>query len=64
MAEKPAEPPVLGHRSEIGQQTGPREQRGERESRDERTGPVAITRHVKDDGRALILYTRGRHEQP
>ncbi len=23
----------------------------------ERTGPVAIARHVKDDGRALILYT-------
>jgi hypothetical protein len=29
----------------------------------ERSGPVAIERHVKDDGRALILYThaeRGR----
>jgi hypothetical protein len=26
--------------------------------RDERTGPVKIARHVKDDGRALIVYTR------
>jgi hypothetical protein len=26
----------------------------------ERIGPVAIARHVKDDGRALILYS----EQP
>ncbi len=24
----------------------------------ERTGPIAIARHVKDDGRALILYSR------
>ena len=29
----------------------------QRERRGERTGPVAITRLVKDDGRALILYT-------
>jgi hypothetical protein len=26
----------------------------------ERIGPVAIARHVKDDGRALILYSRER----
>jgi hypothetical protein len=24
----------------------------------ERFGPLAVSRHVKDDGRALILYTR------
>jgi hypothetical protein len=30
----------------------------ERVEPDERVGPVAIARHVKDDGRALILYTR------
>ncbi|HSZ13234.1 MAG TPA: hypothetical protein VK790_04285 [Solirubrobacteraceae bacterium] len=30
----------------------------EREQEDERTGPVKIARHVKDDGRALIVYTR------
>jgi hypothetical protein len=24
----------------------------------ERCGPVAIERHVKDDGRSLLLYTR------
>ncbi len=26
--------------------------------RAESYGPVTLTRHVKDDGRALILYTR------
>lgn len=26
--------------------------------REERYGPIALTRHVKRDGRALILYTR------
>ncbi len=70
MARKPAEPPPSGQRSEIGQQAGPREQEGEREprqergrqdpraEREEREGPVAIARHVKPDGRALIIYTR------
>jgi hypothetical protein len=29
----------------------------------ERCGPVAIARHVKDDGRALILYTHTREPQ-
>jgi hypothetical protein len=28
------------------------------EAADEQTGPVAIARHRKGDGRALILYTR------
>ena len=27
------------------------------EPRPERIGPLEIARHVKDDGRALILYT-------
>jgi len=45
MAAKPAEPPPSGHRSE----------------REERVGPVTIVRHVKDDGRALIIYTRDTH---
>jgi hypothetical protein len=28
------------------------------DDRPERYGTVAVARHVKDDGRALILYTR------
>ncbi|MGH2855018.1 MAG: hypothetical protein ACRDLF_12605 [Solirubrobacteraceae bacterium] len=28
------------------------------EDRSERYGALAVARHVKDDGRALILYTR------
>jgi hypothetical protein len=28
------------------------------DDRPERYGTVAVTRHVKDDGRALLLYTR------
>lgn len=32
-----------------------------RDKRSERFGPIALTRHVKDDGRALLLYTR-RHD--
>ncbi len=46
MAGKPAEPP---HPSEHEHQPG-----GEPEF--ERIGPLAVERHVKDDGRALILY--------
>ena len=33
----------------------------EREQPRERVGPLAIARHVKGDGRALILYTRVEH---
>jgi len=29
----------------------------------ERIGPVAIARHVKDDGRALILYSEAPPDQ-
>jgi hypothetical protein len=28
------------------------------DSGEQRVGPLAIARHVKDDGRALLLYTR------
>ncbi|MGD0452489.1 MAG: hypothetical protein ABSB69_02730 [Solirubrobacteraceae bacterium] len=45
MAGKPAEPPPSAPRG----------------GQSERTGPVAIARHVKDDGRALIIYTRDTH---
>jgi|GEM_PF-1571831 hypothetical protein len=74
MAGDPAEPPPSGQRREIEQLPGQRDHEGRREPQDgragrakrvgpdERVGPVAIARHVKDDGRALILYTR--EEQP
>jgi hypothetical protein len=52
MAQNPAEPPPLEQRSEIGPQTGA----------PERSGPLAIARHVKDDGRALLLYTCAERE--
>ncbi len=58
MVGKPAEPPPAG-RSEIGW----REEEGGHEQRGERVGSVAIARHVKDDGRALILYTHREREQ-
>jgi hypothetical protein len=32
-----------------------------KDKRSESFGPIAFTRHVKDDGRALLLYKR-RHE--
>jgi hypothetical protein len=49
MAAKPAEPEQPG--AEPGRHREP-------EQADEHTGPVAVTRHLKSDGRALILYTR------
>ena len=57
MAWKPTGPPPSG-RSAIDR----REERGEQEERGERFGAIAIARDVKDDGRALILYTRARPE--
>jgi hypothetical protein len=36
----------------------------ERADETERIGPVAVARHVKDDGRALILYTRAVRKRP
>jgi hypothetical protein len=35
---------------------------GEREQHPERFGQLAVERHVKDDGRALILYTHAERE--
>jgi hypothetical protein len=58
MAGKPAEPPHPGHRAagEEPLSSGEGASQRERYRELERTGPVAIARHVKDDGRALILY--------
>jgi hypothetical protein len=36
----------------------------ERQTEPERIGPLAVERHVKDDGRALILYTHDRRARP
>jgi hypothetical protein len=52
MAQNPTEPAPPEQPSQSEEQT----------DAPERTGPIAIARHVKDDGRALILYTR--EEQP
>ena len=57
--------PVPPERSDV-EVRGPgevREPRGEKAERRERFGPVTLTRHVKGDGRALILYTREEREQ-
>lgn len=58
MAGTPAEPPDSSQAS-----TGGRKHEGGPARDEERAGPVAIARHVKDDGRALILYARDRPYQ-
>ncbi len=58
MTPEPAPPPSQesepGGGSESG--SGERSQPGDPPP-EERYGPVAVARHVKDDGRALLLYT-------
>jgi hypothetical protein len=63
MAGNPAEPPPSDRPSELDGLAEAHARGGERGPQDERVGPVAIARHVKDDGRALILYTR-EHPPP
>jgi len=41
-------------------QRHPGGRKGEQERAGERVGALTIARYVKDDGRALILYTRDR----
>jgi hypothetical protein len=53
MAGKPAEPEPAGEQPEI--EPSPHV---DHEPGDGHIGPLAITRYVKDDGRALIVYTR------
>jgi hypothetical protein len=50
----PASVPGHGEGSEQGGRDRPAEE--------ERAGPLAIARHLKDDGRALILYTHAERE--
>jgi hypothetical protein len=58
-----AEPPDSGERSlggnpaDTGERADMRESESEHGGRGEHAGPLAIARHVKDDGRALILYS-------
>jgi hypothetical protein len=64
MAGNPAE----GREHGPGDEHGPgAEHQPGAEAEPERIGPVAIARHVKDDGRALILYSeapRPEQERP
>jgi hypothetical protein len=58
MAGKPAEPPHPRQRP-LGAEPRAADGSGALPADDrelERTGPIAFARHVKDDGRALILY--------
>jgi hypothetical protein len=58
MPGKPPEPPAAdrsgGDATPVasGEQTEP-----------ERLGPLTVSRHLKDDGRALILFSRSEPEQ-
>jgi hypothetical protein len=52
-----AEPPT-DRRPRSGRQADERERDDEPAGEHEHIGPVSIERHVKADGRALILYTR------
>jgi hypothetical protein len=66
MAGQTPDPPRASRQPDTGEPTGqqpaPREHDGQPARADhgesDRIGPVAIARHVKADGRALILYTR------
>jgi hypothetical protein len=52
----PEPPPVPGSASGTSGVDGAHQEPGER------VGPLAIARHVKGDGRALILYSRTEPE--
>jgi hypothetical protein len=57
MARDPAAPPPSDR---PGQGAGP--YAGEQAQPAERYGPLALARHLKDDGRALLLFTRVERE--
>jgi hypothetical protein len=67
MAGKPAEPPHPGQRPAGEEPLATSASSARRTRADERevehTGPVAIERYVKDDGRALILYSYERRAE-
>lgn len=60
MTPEPVPPPSRG--SEPGSATDPEQSQPAEPPPGERYGPVAIARHVKDDGRALLLYSLNPEE--
>jgi hypothetical protein len=68
MIGEPAESPRLGAAGQ-DREAGEREGAGRRgraqehKRAGERFGPLTMTRRVKDDGRALILYARAPEER-
>jgi hypothetical protein len=58
MAGETPEPPPVGQEPDDEHRSAPHERSTEPAREGEHVGPVAIARHVKSDGRALILYTR------
>jgi hypothetical protein len=58
MAGETPKPPHVGHEPGADHRSDSRELVTEPAREGEHVGPVAIARHVKADGRALILYTR------
>ena len=63
MAGKPAEPPHPGQRPPGAEPPRGAGRRAASERELEHTGPLAIERYVKDDGRALILYSDERRDE-
>ena len=62
MRGQPTRSPSSGKpQSDQSEQSG---REGEQPSAGEDIGGLAIVRYVKDDGRALILYTRARDQRP
>ena len=63
MTPGPAAPPPQRPQRDPGAEPDPGEQPRPGELQpDERYGPVVVARHVKDDGRALLLYTHAAQE--
>jgi hypothetical protein len=63
MAGNPPEPLESAGSAPLGEPAGEHGLAPERAQASEHTGPVAIARHVKADGRALILYSHGPAER-
>jgi hypothetical protein len=57
MGGNPPQEPDSAQRLAVGERSASGERAGQRLAEPERIGPITIARHVKADGRALILYT-------
>jgi hypothetical protein len=53
-----------GRREANGRQKGGRKEAKREQIKRERFGPLELERHVKDDGRALILYFHAPEKRP